>query len=785
MYHWLYICGIKKIKQLIMKKTFLLLISLLMTSISLFAQTQYYQTNGTGTFESVSGGYAEWLTKFSAPTTTAPTPDANTWGAPAYGSISEDNVFIIEPGDTVVLTTTVNFPPNTRVVVRGAFGIQNLSTPFPGTTQFQLNGYLDISDDPGQFGFEKGATGYYGTGYQLRFVNNVGADGVYVGGFDIEGTDFLDAFSGPGNASFWTGAVNNDWSNVGNWSNGVPNDINTNAIIPSSYGDPNDASIEINVTNFPIVTSGQSFSSKRLTVYENASLTLESSGFVTVDRCLGNFGSITVKAGGGLIQNELGTLVCNLGNFNVELDLLDSPSPHFIGSPISSIIFDGFGIASHGLSGAFTLDPSDPCPEVNENFGSFEGLMQLDQSNSVDLCSHELWTYKGSGNLTEGRGYAAYLPGGGTITFSGDVNNGPISYGPLGHSSAGDVDLPPPFESFTSTRGWHMVSNPYPSPIEIPDGYLTGAGFDAQVYFWDASANDFTFISNTGNNVPIAVGQGFQIRVTGVGNSSTIEFDNSWRTDNFASFLKSNEELDNFIKINLSHQNNNIHADEALVIFREDATEDFDSKYDINRLFGNTQHATIYTRVGNETAAQNNLPLLEVGEQVSVDMGFYQGNGSEFELTFEHLNSLQTDELDVAILLEDKKLDELIQVDESTIYQFAHEMGDAIDRFVLHFHPTAKSAEEEEDVLSIGDITKNQILLFPNPTNGDVRVSLDENHDFNVLKVTNLTGKLVTEIALNNHQKMVNLNLGNLSDGLYFITLNGNSSQIVKKVIKN
>ena len=754
-----------------------------MASISLFAQTQYYQTNGTGTFESVSGGYAEWLTKFSAPTTTAPTPDANTWGAPAYGSISEDNVFIIEPGDTVVLTTTVNFPPNTRIVVRGAFGIENLApSPFVSQTQFQVNGYFDIADGGAQFGFEKGGIGYFGLGYQLRFIVP-SDDGVYVGPFDVTGPDFIDAGSGPGNASFWTGAVNNDWNNAGNWSNGVPNSDETNATIPATYGDPADETAEITVTNFPVITSGQSFETKRFTVYPDASVILESNGFITVDRCLGNFGSITVRHGGGLIQNELGTLVCNLGNFNVEVDLIDAASPHFIGSPIADMSHDGFGIASHGLSGAFTLDPTEPCPEVNEDFGAFEGLMQLDQSNNVDLCSHELWSYKGSGNLTEGRGYAAYLPGGGTITFSGDVNNGPISYGSLSYSSAGDVNLPPPFEPFTSTRGWHMVSNPYPSPIEIPADFLTANGFDAQVAFWDADDDNFSLISNTGNNIPVAVGQGFQIRVAGVGNSATMEFTNAIRVDNFASFVKSNEQFNNFLQVNLTNKSTD-QEDEALVIFREDATEEFDSKYDMNRLFGNPQQAQIYSRIGTQTAFHNSLPLLVADEQVSVTMGYYQGNGSEFELTFENLNTLETNELQVAVILEDTKLGEFLQVDASTVYEFTYEDGDDVDRFILHFHPTAKSAEEEEDVLSIDELSNTKVALFPNPTNNSAKVILDQNHTFEILTVTDLTGKQIERKVLTAGQLNIDIHLGGLSNGLYIVTLNGEATQVVKKLIK-
>lgn len=81
-------------------------------------------------------------------------------------------------------------------------------------------------------------------------------------------------------------------------------------------------------------------------------------------------------------------------------------------------------------------------------------------------------------------------------------------------------------------------------------------------------------------------------------------------------------------------------------------------------------------------------------------------------------------------------------------------------------------------------MSNTNVALFPNPTNNSAKVILDQNHTFEILTVTDLTGKQIETITLTPAQNNIDIHLGGLSNGLYIVTLNGEATQVVKKLIK-
>lgn len=762
-----------------MKKLFLLYLSLLGTSTGLFAQN-FFESNLGGDIVFVQD-LASWQAQF-VPTTAPAIP----LGSPDFTTF--DDVYIINVGDSIVIGGPTATPPsnnsvifgsNQRLMVEGALGFRQGNNALV----FGTNGYIDIPMD-GLVGFAKGPGVL---DYKGNASNNIVMSGTsYRGPFLAEGPDFSNTSSGFSSSTFWTGEVSTDWFDAGNWSNGVPNPQPANppstltptlrnAIIPDEYPDETTGDL-VAVPMFPVLVSGNNPELKRLTTFEGSSLVISNEASVTIDACLGNFGEIIVLSGGALVQTENSPIVCFDGNFVIEIDL-PGVNPWFIGSPVNTSQPHSVSIPNGGLSGSFVDNGDCAGSDLNLNW---IGMMQLEENASLvdGECSHNLWSYTNT-DLTVARGYAAYAPAGHTLVFEGIINNNEVSYNGLGRQT-GTVTTP---SGFVETRGWHLVSNPYPSPITITETQLTAMGFDAQVHRW----NQGSWVSDfPGAPVTIAVGQGFQVRTSTVGGTANFELNNNFRTTDPAIFYKNLESIGSNLKITL---NNDTYTDETYIYFREDATDAFDPLYDANRLTGLAEIPLLFTLSSdNQRLSFNAIQNLEADVQKEVSLGLYEGVGGDFELTFSELATLETEYLNVSVVLEDKKRNEFIQISENTSYVFTFEEGDDRNRFVVHFFPTVKSIEEEEEleeVLSIDDVTKNQISLFPNPTNGDVKVILNENHEFNILKVTNVTGKVINDISLHNSQKIVNLNLDDLTAGLYFITLKGNSSQVVKKIIKN
>jgi hypothetical protein len=81
----------------------------------------------------------------------------------------------------------------------------------------------------------------------------------------------------------------------------------------------------------------------------------------------------------------------------------------------------------------------------------------------------------------------------------------------------------------------------------------------------------------------------------------------------------------------------------------------------------------------------------------------------------------------------------------------------------------------------IGTLPADAISLYPNPTDGQVKVSGIES--FNKLEIFNATGKMerIMNLDFNNE---INLDISNLSAGVYQLKFSGNEATVIKKLIR-
>lgn len=90
---------------------------------------------------------------------------------------------------------------------------------------------------------------------------------------------------------------------------------------------------------------------------------------------------------------------------------------------------------------------------------------------------------------------------------------------------------------------------------------------------------------------------------------------------------------------------------------------------------------------------------------------------------------------------------------------------------------------------TINDLQKNKILIYPNPTNGIFTIKNFEAFltplSFSKIKITDLTGKIISRKTIVNNLSTIQFDLSNQSAGIYFIKIKTKNNNIFKKIVKN
>lgn len=495
--------------------------------------------------------------------------------------------------------------------------------------------------------------------------------------------------------------------------------------------------------------------------------TINSGGWLEVD------GIMTVK--GGTLATNNGVIINNdaillhgsgtalgggevSGNVIVKRTLPTADRFHYIGSPVSNVGVSAFGITPTVFNGGngSQLIPQSTCDPLALEPGSpWASLLELrENANVLQNCSQSLWHVKSAGTLENARGYAAMAyTGSQNLSFNGTVNNGTVTYGGLGNS--GPVAPAPPTMTDPLSgliyRGWHLVSNPYPSPITFGSGNaaLTSMGFAAQVQVWNAAAN--TWIPTVSNTV-IPVGQAFQIRNAGT-SSPDFTTTNAMRTATSATFYSMPWEQ--YLTVSLENENHNM---QTLIFFHEEATDGFDPMLEANRLFGGAEVPVIYTLAdANEKMAYNGYAPL-YNETKTVVMGVYDGAASgPFSLRFQDLNTLEN----TSVTLEDIKLNTFTPVNEGFVYNFTTAAGDERDRFRLHFSML--------DVSGINTQTQSLFTVYPNPADDMVNIAFADAGQAYTLLLTDLSGKTLMSRHVPAGTQNLQVAAETLASGVYLL----------------
>ena len=323
------------------------------------------------------------------------------------------------------------------------------------------------------------------------------------------------------------------------------------------------------------------------------------------------------------------------------------------------------------------------------------------------------------GALTElmsaGQGFTTQATGGQTLTFEGPFGTGPklvtgLAYGPN-----------------AAVAGWHLLGNPYPSPLDWRTLSVGTASTDnlqnlgGAVYVFESSgpyAGTYRSYQNGIGDPLIASGQGFFVRTAGPGQVGTLRLTNAnrvttWSATN-STLNRSTADPRPLARLSLRGAVPSFAPDETVVYFEAGATAGLDARFDAHKLANPGAAVNLLSRAGTEELSINGLP--ELSSQVRVvPLGLRVHQPGTYTLAAAELRNFGP----ATVFLRDALTGALVNLSQQPDYSFQVAAGslDSGPRFTLEFRPTTVTATR-------GGLRADQISLFPNPARQEFTVSL-------------------------------------------------------------
>jgi hypothetical protein len=427
---------------------------------------------------------------------------------------------------------------------------------------------------------------------------------------------------------------------------------------------------------------------------------------------------------------------------------------HYIGSAVNTANLSELSeLSLYGPDGGQIIPQPDCDPNNIDALSPYGNLFEWSESGpwTVAGCLQSGWFVRSAGTMTNGRGYSTNT-GTGTLEIGGAVGNtsevSTVTYSGLGHTNpTGD--------------GWHLASNPFPSPIQW---YTPPAGFDSQIMLFQPSGSyngTYQPVLAHPTNPLALIGsqQGFFIHTSG--GPSNFALPQAYRRLGDPVFYK--EDLNNTFDIIVEAGE---FADKTRVRFgNKGETNGFDSMLDANKLKALGAQPTLMTRLQGVEYGINSLNLDD--HPMTVPMDLYPGISGEFTFTAKHLDLFT---VEAHVYLEDLKLNKIQELTIYPEYTFVADESDDPDRFLLHFRLNG------EEPMYTGD----DILMYANDHNAYLFLpELDGNAQLHVFSAL---GELVYQTSSLMEGKN-EINLEHLATGAYVLRAMVNNKPISKKVI--
>ena len=616
--------------------------------------------------------------------------------------------------------------------------------------------------------------------------------------------------------NYWSGAIDSDWNKAGNWEcDLIPSFIN-NAVINNV------------TTTYPTLNTGAAGKTRNLTVSSGSSLSIIDNT-LKIGRVIINDGNFNVENGSvslegtttqtipaGAFENDR-ILNLNINNpsgvtNNAEIHVLNSLKVEngdfqtndlllLVSNASKTAFIDGSG--SGEVLGAVKMQRYLPnafgykyfsSPFSNSVVGHLSAFFELTDpvtgfphlyeyiEDRKDVDGNDLTGWQKfldpAASLEPAKGYAVNWSGENiplTIELSGNVNNAAFTLNLENNNG-------------TYTNGFHLVGNPYPSPIDWNAIVPVSTGIDNAIYFFTADATErytgtyttyVNGISTDGRSSSIIPSmQGFFIRVSDPANgnypsTSSLRFTNAARTGNQVAhqyYEARNKSEVPKIKVTAGFKAEEI-QDATVIYFANGATSGFEKDLDAQKLLNTAVDVpNLYSLSRkNEKMAINAVSNLST-EKLEIPLGIVAEKTGEMLLRLSEASNLSPL---LHIYLKDRKKKTLKEFGENTAYSFTSQKGEINDRFSLLLTSvklsTAQIALITED---FSVYTKEEEII--------VKLNLMNNTEARVT-ISNLSGQIL-QTGTGYGTEEIRFN-GNFVEGIYLVTLATEKESYTKKIL--
>lgn len=455
-------------------------------------------------------------------------------------------------------------------------------------------------------------------------------------------------------------------------------------------------------------------------ISSSASITIIAGTDLTVTNALLNTNGVN-----GILIQDGGSLIQSTPDVPATVERLLSNADwtngmdgwHLLSSPVENQLV---------ANGGFTSDPYD-FYAWSETVNDW--LNQKDGANNIT-------------SFVPGNAYLVSYDDGGIKSFAGELNVNGITFSDLSLTSS------------SYYAGYHLLGNPFSSALKWDDGNWALSNVGGVASVWNEIAQNYLSLSNPNDIIP--VNQGFFVQVIDASNSITIPA--QAKTHSTQSFYK--ETPSNFLKLRISNSINETY-DETIVRMKDDATSAYDLAYDSHKISGSDIAPQLYTsiqegeRVAVNTLATTNFPVI-------VDMGFHPGLTAKYKLTAE------TFAFNRQVILEDKATGITKVMGAGESYTFHGAIGDAENRFVLHFSPLVTPGPGENDLVEAYFSDGRLYIHSTSSEKGNFRVY-------------DLTGKPVTVGAIS-AESLESVDVHGFAAGIYLVNIITGNTAIRQKV---
>ena len=508
-------------------------------------------------------------------------------------------------------------------------------------------------------------------------------------------------------------------------------------------------------------------------------LRLSNGGFFTnglpVRLLSGTGGTALIDNTGGIVTGtvQVQRYVNNTLNAGTGYRHLSAPVS---GAPVSQLGSGGSPIVTNpafNLASATVRPTIVPYPTV---FSYDE--TQVPAGGSTAQAFDQGWQSPASNASVMGtaQGYTAQVGGGQTLTFSGPQNNGAAAVGGLGYGSAG------------TQTGWHLLGNPYPSPLDWSTLSVGTAGTDnlqnlsGAVYVFQSSgqyAGTYrTYQNGQGGDPLIASGQAFFVRTAGVGQSGTFRTSNANRVTTWSATGSTlyRGSSDFRPRLTLSLSSPGAPTDAATVYTEAGATPAVEARYDAYKLH-NPGGANLFTLAGPDELTINGLPPLASAEVV-VPLGLTLVAAGPCVLTLDELANFPAT---TGVLLHDNQLGTFTDLRQQATYAFTAGSLTSNTRFALVLRPSGVLATH-------AGLQAEQVALYPNPahTTATLRLPAVPNAASASAVLLDALGRTVWQrtLPITPAGSRTELDLRGLPIGIYTLRLQaGASAPVTKRLI--